>query len=86
MTYILLLNISVRKDVDPAIWNPVTVSKQDKATKEMQALIEKPTARDGTSAWDSEAAIKVSTVCFCVFSNFPKRLTQTSIFIGIRTS
>ncbi|PBK86895.1 hypothetical protein ARMGADRAFT_471195 [Armillaria gallica] len=83
MSYIWLPNISVRKDVDPAIWNPVTVSEQDKAMKEMQALIETPTARDGTSAGDSEAVIKVLTVCFCVFSIFPRHLTQTSVFIGI---
>ncbi|SJL12118.1 uncharacterized protein ARMOST_15539 [Armillaria ostoyae] len=70
MTYILLPNTSVRKDVDPAIRNPVTVFQQKKAaqsftrsmTKEMQAPTETPTTRDGTSAGVSEAAIKVSIV------------------------
>ncbi len=47
MTYIWLPNISVRKDVDPAIWNPVSVSEQDKATKEMQAPIDTDRTR-----WD----------------------------------
>ncbi len=84
MTYILLSNTSVRKDVDPAVRNPVTVFQQDKATEEMQAPIETPISQ--TSAGVSEAAIKASMVCLYIFSIFPKHLTQTPGFIGIRTS
>ncbi|KAK0462903.1 uncharacterized protein EV420DRAFT_1638995 [Desarmillaria tabescens] len=62
MTFILLPNASVRKDVHPAIRNPVTVSQQDKTIQEKRAPTETRTTGDETSAGVSEAVTKASMV------------------------
>ncbi|KAK0462902.1 uncharacterized protein EV420DRAFT_1521524 [Desarmillaria tabescens] len=62
MTYILLPNTSVRKDVHPAIRNPVTVSQQDKTIQEKRAPTETRTTGDETSPRVSEAVTKTSMV------------------------